>query len=144
MPKALSILSYDCIVELTQHIPPKQEHLIRYYGLYSSRTKGKAVKDDSLAKYGYASTPQETPGQTPILKWRMYQTKPQGGAGHGLFRRCMRSILCYARNAVMSLKVIAVITEPGKYRYLLEVRKIFEFLKCNHAPPFDKIVIKVS
>ncbi len=42
------------------------------------------------------------------------------------------------------LKVIAVITEPGKYRYLLEVRKTLEFLKRNHAPPFDKIVTKVS
>jgi hypothetical protein len=36
------------------------------------------------------------------------------------------------------LKVIAVITEPGKYRHLLEVRKILEFLKRNHAPPFTE------
>ena len=46
--------------------------------------------------------PKRHLAKTPILKWRMYQTKPQGGAGQGLFRRCMRSILCYARNAVMS------------------------------------------
>ncbi len=30
----------DFLAELTQHIPPKGVHLIRRYGLYSSRTKG--------------------------------------------------------------------------------------------------------
>ena len=35
----------DFIAELTRHIPPKHKHLIRYYGLYSSRTKGKANKE---------------------------------------------------------------------------------------------------
>jgi hypothetical protein len=30
----------DFIAELTQHIPPEGKHLIRYYGLYASRTKG--------------------------------------------------------------------------------------------------------
>ncbi len=30
----------DFIAALTQHIPPARVHLVRYYGLYSSRTKG--------------------------------------------------------------------------------------------------------
>ena len=30
----------DFIAALTQHIPPAKVHLVRYYGLYSSRTKG--------------------------------------------------------------------------------------------------------
>ena len=51
----------DFIAELTQHIPPKHKHLIRYYGLYSSRTKGKANKDGSLTKYGYTPAPKKTP-----------------------------------------------------------------------------------
>ena len=41
------------IAELTLHIPPKHKHLIRYYGLYSSRSKGKANKDGSLARFTY-------------------------------------------------------------------------------------------
>jgi hypothetical protein len=45
----------DFIAKLTLHIPPKHKHLIRYYGLYSSRTKGKANEDGSLTKYGYRS-----------------------------------------------------------------------------------------
>ena len=30
----------DFIAALTMHIPPAKVHLVRYYGLYSSRTKG--------------------------------------------------------------------------------------------------------
>ena len=30
----------DFISALAQHIPPAKVHLVRYYGLYSSRTKG--------------------------------------------------------------------------------------------------------
>jgi len=51
----------DFIAELTQHIPPKHKHLIRYYGLYSSRTKGKAAKDGSLAKFGRNAAPKKKP-----------------------------------------------------------------------------------
>ncbi len=29
-----------CIAELAQHIPPARVHLVRYYGLYSSRSRG--------------------------------------------------------------------------------------------------------
>jgi hypothetical protein len=36
------------------------------------------------------------------------------------------------------MKIIAVITN------FQEVRKILECLKRNHAPPFDKVEIKVS
>ncbi len=40
------------------HIPPKHKHPgnpsdCLYYGLYSSRTKGKANEDGSLAKFAY-------------------------------------------------------------------------------------------
>jgi hypothetical protein len=47
----------DFIAELTQHVPPKHKHLIRYYGLYSSRMKGKANKDRNLVKFGFNPAP---------------------------------------------------------------------------------------
>ena len=55
----------DFIAKLTLHIPPKHKHLIRYYGLYSSRTKGKAHKDGNLAKYGYRARPKKTTDKLP-------------------------------------------------------------------------------
>ena len=49
------------------HIPSRHKHLIRYYGLYSSRTKGKATKDRSLAKFGYTTATKKTIDQTSDL-----------------------------------------------------------------------------
>jgi hypothetical protein len=57
MPVVLTILSPSS--PNISH--PKLGHRIRYYGLYSSRTRGKAVKDFSLVKYGYTPVPQKVP-----------------------------------------------------------------------------------
>jgi len=43
----------EFIALLTAHIPDKHKHLIRYYGIYSSRGKGKAREDGSLDKFGF-------------------------------------------------------------------------------------------
>jgi len=51
----------DFIAELTMHIPPKHKHLIRYYGFYSSRSRGKATKDGSLDKFGWGARSEEEP-----------------------------------------------------------------------------------
>jgi hypothetical protein len=65
----------DFITELTQHIPPKHKHLIRYYGLFSSRTKGKAHKDGSLAKYGYRARLKKTIDKLPDIEMQSVSTK---------------------------------------------------------------------
>lgn len=127
----------DFIAELTQHIPPKHKHLIRYYGLYSSRTKGKANKDCSLAKFRCNATPKKKPSQEPEtidsnsnkasrLSWarliqKVYEVDP---------------LIC--EKCGHEMKIVAVITNSH------EVRKILECLKRNNAPPFDKVEIKAS
>jgi hypothetical protein len=45
------------------------------YGLYSSRTRRKATRDGSLAKYGYTSTPQDTTGQHSNLEMQNVSNK---------------------------------------------------------------------
>ena len=109
--------SGDFIAELTQHIPPKHKHLIRYYGLYSSITKGKATRDRSLATYGYTPTPQETPGQDSNIEmenvsnkasrrsWarliqKVYEVDPRSLLRKllGSFRKC-QNYTWYVRNA---------------------------------------------
>lgn len=42
------------------------------------------------------------------------------------------------------MKGIAVITDPGRCTYPLEVNKILKCLKRNHVAPFDKVVIRAS
>ncbi|MBA7640425.1 hypothetical protein ES703_48090 [subsurface metagenome] len=37
------------------------------------------------------------------------------------------------------MRIVAVITDPGECKHSLEVNKILEWLKRNHAPPFDKV-----
>ena len=138
------ILSHDIIVELTIHIPPKHKHLIRYYGLYSSRTRGKANKDGSLAKYGYTFTPQETPGKDSNLEMENVSNKASRQSWARLIQKVYEVDPLICEKCGHDLKVIAVITEPGGCTHPLEVRKILECFMRNHAPPFAKVVTKAS
>jgi hypothetical protein len=45
--------------------------IARYYGLYSSRKKGKAVKDGSLEKFGYKVTPERKTSQNSEHEMRV-------------------------------------------------------------------------
>ena len=38
----------DFIAELTQHIPPKRKHLIRYYGLYANARREKKRSQEAV------------------------------------------------------------------------------------------------
>jgi hypothetical protein len=67
----------DLLAELLQHIPPKHKCFIRYYGLYSSRAKGKALKDGSLAQFVCNTTPKNIFSQE-LETGRQYQTRPHG------------------------------------------------------------------
>ena len=53
----------DFIAELTQHIPEKGEHLVRYYGWYSNKSRGVGAKRDRGGK-GEAQGPA-TEGEPP-------------------------------------------------------------------------------
>ena len=112
--------------------------MIRYYGLYSSRTKGNAVKDGSLAKYGYTSTPQETPGQDPNLEMENVSNKASRRSWARLIQKIYEVDPLICKKCGHKMRVIAIITDP------YEVNKILECLKSNNAPPFDKVVTKVS
>jgi hypothetical protein len=62
----------DFIAALVDHIPPKSVHTVRYYGVYSNKTRGQnpriperivpAPKPD-----GSAYPPAETPPPAPVL-----------------------------------------------------------------------------
>jgi hypothetical protein len=49
---AKTFTAVEFIEALTSHIPPKGKHLIRYYGLYSSRTKGRSAAEGRFKKFG--------------------------------------------------------------------------------------------
>jgi len=130
----------DFIAELTQHVPPKHKHLIRYYGLYSSRTKGKANKDGNLVKFGYNPAPAHERAQNKDSNTEMetVSSKASRQSWARLIQKVYEVDPMVCPKCSHPLKVIAVITDPH------EVSKILECLKRNHAPPFDKVVTKVS
>ena len=114
--------------------------IARYYGLYSSRMKGKANKDGNLVKFGYNPAPAHERAQNKDSNTEMETVSSK--ASRQSWARLIQKVyevdpmVCPKCNH--PLKVIAVITDPHK------VRKILECLKRNHAPPFDKEVTKAS
>jgi len=130
----------DFIAELTRHIPPKHKHLIRYYGLYSSRSKGKANKDGSLAKFTYR--PETSGDIRPVGSPDEYPETVSNKASRQSWARLIQKV--YEVDPLIcpkcghEMRVIAIITDP------YEVNKILECLKRNNAPPFDKVEIKAS
>jgi len=128
----------DFIAELTQHIPPKHIHLIRYYGLYSSRTKGKTSKDGSLAKFGYNAPYEKKPDHTSDLEMETVSSKVSKRSWARLIQKVYEVDPLVCPKCGQEMRVIAIITDP------YEVNKILECLKRNNAPPFDKPFSKVS
>jgi hypothetical protein len=126
----------DFIAELTQHIPPKHKHLIRYYGLYSSKTKGKALKDGSLAKFRCNAAHKKNPSQEPDTETISNKASRQSWAR--LIQKVYEVDPLVCPKCGSEMKVVAVITDPS------EVNKILECLKRNNAPPLDKVEIKAS
>ena len=116
----------DFIAELTQHIPPKHKQLIRYYGLYSSRTKGKSVKDGSLAKFGYKVTSEIKTSQNPEHEMETVSAKASRRSWARLIQKVYEVDPLICEKCGHEMKVIAVITNPH------EVQKILECLKRNH------------
>lgn len=77
----------DFIAEFTQHIPPKGLQLIRRYGLYVPRTKGRW--EDCLGRPVGRRMGGETPIQTPSL--------PRARAGRR-FQRMMPKLMYWPIN----------------------------------------------
>jgi hypothetical protein len=128
----------DFIAELTQHLPPKHKHLIRYYGLYSSRTKGKSAKDGSFASFGYNAVPENKPDHTSDSEMETVSSKASRRSWARLIQKVYEVDPLICPKCRSKMKIIAVITDPS------EVNKILECLKRNNAPPFDKVEIKAS
>ena len=132
------------IAGLTVHIPPKHKYLIRYYGPYSSRTKGKATKDGRLAKFGYTPATKKIIDQASDLGMEIVSNKASRRSRVRLIQKLYKVDPLVCPKCSPEMKITAIITEPGECKHTREVSKILECLKRNHAPPFDKVVTKAS
>jgi hypothetical protein len=112
--------------------------IARYYGLYSSRTKGKAAKDLSLEKFGYNVAPKNKPDHTSDPEMNSVSNKALNQSWARLIKKVYEVDPLICPKCGHEMRVISIITDS------YEVNKILEYLKRNNAPPFDKEVTKVS
>ncbi|MHC4140913.1 MAG: transposase [Planctomycetota bacterium] len=57
----------DFIAELTQHIPEPRKHLVRYFGWYSNKTRGRRAKTTVTATGACGWALGDTPADSPPL-----------------------------------------------------------------------------
>ena len=125
----------DFIAELTQHIPPKHKHLIRYYGLYSSRTKGKAKQVGRYEKFGIKVNASD---ETALTDTEDYKEVMDSKGSKRAWARLIQKIyeidpfICPLCESEM--KIIAVIQDKSA------IEKIISHLEKKRAPPEEMLV----
>jgi len=129
----------DFLAELTQHIPPKRLQLIRRYGLYASRTKGRWDQMPYVAERAPEGWQASHPGSTPATGGSGFEPLGDGeevtvNARKRAWARLLAKVyeadpmVCPKCGAEM--KVIAIIEDP------LEIRRILRHLvKIGRSPP---------
>jgi hypothetical protein len=110
--------------------------IARYYGLYSSRTKGKVNKDGSLAKFRYNAAPRKKPFQEPETE--ILSNKASRLSWAMLIQKVYEVDTLICSKCGHEMRVIVIIIDP------YEVNKILECHKRNNLSPFDKFEIKAS
>jgi hypothetical protein len=74
MPRNFEVFDpLDFLAEVTQHIPNRGEHQIRYYGWYSNKTRGMHTEGEFVVRSGSAEP--DTPfRQKCRMTWAMLIT----------------------------------------------------------------------
>ena len=119
----------DFIADLTIHIPPKGKHLIRYYGLYSSRSKGKNKENGINDKFGVkAHEVDDNQSSDEMTNVESVSSKKSKQTWAKLIQRVYEIDPLVCPKCQSEMKVIAVITEYD------DIQKIIACLKKNKSP----------
>jgi hypothetical protein len=133
------LTAVEFIALLTAHIPDKHKHLIRYYGIYSSRGKGKARQDGSLDKYGFGMGKKDEPAPGyPDSSVETITRREVKSAWARMIKKVYETDPLVCPKCGEKMRVLAVITNRQ------EIRKILEHLRRNKAPPYDTVYPQVS
>ncbi len=109
---------------LIQHIPDKHEHLVRYYGAYSSRYRGKhpgqtkASTPAAVTEEEHSVISQAARAAWARLIYRVYEADPL------ICPRCQSE-----------MRVIAVIHDGSVIRQILEHLKLWNPRPTERSPP---------
>lgn len=125
------------IAELTQHIPQKGKHLIRYYGLYSSRTKGKNKENGVNDKFGVNVSEVQEKEACDELEITVYgSSKKSKQTWAKLIQKVYEYDPMICPKCKSEMKIISIIFDAD------EIKKILVCLKKNKSPPFDRIKVQ--
>ena len=113
------------LAKLSVHIPNKWEQIVRYYGYYSARTRGKRRKLASLAAHAQdlpIITPLQEPRRKPSKTWaecikRIYEINP------------LECPVCKSE-----MRIISFITDP---KAILDISKSLGFPEFQKPPPIN-------
>jgi len=122
----------DFIAELTQHIPPKGKHLIRYYGVYSSRTRGKDNETGRLDRFRVqpkeeASDLPDSPGEIITMTDKQ---KISAQTWARLISKVYEIDPLECPHCGSEMTIVSIITDP------VSCKQILEHLRKNNLPPF--------
>lgn len=127
---------------MTQHIPPKGLQLIRRYGLYSSRIKGRWEQLGHISRvapagwrqqHGQPTNVEDSQGFESLSEAEEVDSSEYKQAWARLLAKVYEIDPFVCPRCGSEMKVIAVIQDPG------EIKKILAYLvKVGRAPPgFD-------
>ena len=136
----------DFLAELTQHIPPRRVQLIRRYGLYSSRTKGRWCQMPHVAarapegwreSYLAEVRAPEDPNLDPLDNGEEVTVNAHKRAWARLLAKVYEIDPLVCPKCGWAMRVIAVIQDPVENRDILT-----HLVKTDRAPPgFDSALL---
>jgi hypothetical protein len=116
--------SLDFIAQVTMHVPPRGKHLVRRYGLYSSRGRG-TWKDRSALRsrapanwYGRKSAADPAPSNT--AKDREVDALSRRRAWARLLAKVHAIDVLACPKCASRMAVVAVITDPVQIRNIID------------------------
>jgi len=128
----------EFLVQLLQHLPDPRTHLVRRYGLYSSRSRGTWSRKPWLVRLAPEGWLEQHPQQPPLSVQAALRDNVEPSASTRASRSAWARLLAkvYEVDALRCsrcgspMKVLAVITDPSEVRRIL-----LHLIKTGVAPP---------
>lgn len=116
--------SLDFIAQVTLHVPPRGKHLVRRYGLYSSRGRGTWKSHAALSSRApvswYGRTASAEPALPGVAEKREVDALGRRRAWARLLAKVHAIDILACPRCGSRMSVIAVITEPAQIRRIID------------------------
>lgn len=119
----------DFLAQVTQHIPDRSQHLVRYYGWYSNRSRGKRMAAEKARSVPEAPHPEKTVDESREEEYRKAARRRWAALIKKVYE--VDPLVCPKCGGKM--EIIAFITEAAAIRKILT--HLGEYRPADRAPP---------